>query len=114
MPKINWKFLVNFSHDIFVIVNFLPKTQSFFKGINLFEVNRRPAKFAIDFQTIYSASSSGIFPCTKLLLILPSTTQSLFKKTISFPPTPDLRCPLSALGRRPKPMLVICEANGGG
>jgi hypothetical protein len=48
------------------------------------------------------------------LLILPSTTQSLFKKTISFPPTPDLRCPLSALGRRPKPMLVICEANGGG
>jgi hypothetical protein len=48
------------------------------------------------------------------LLILPSTTQSLFKKTISFPPTPDLRSPFSVLGRRPKPMLVICEANGGG
>jgi hypothetical protein len=32
------------------------------------------------------------------LLILPSTTQSLFKKTISFPPTPDLRSPFLAEG----------------
>jgi len=28
MPKINWKFLVDFPQEIFVIVNFLPKTQS--------------------------------------------------------------------------------------
>jgi hypothetical protein len=62
MSKINWKFLVDFPQDIFIVVNFLPKANCFFKEINLLQLNRRPAKFAIDFQTIHPASGNGILP----------------------------------------------------
>ena len=75
VPQVNWKFFVDFQQDIPFIVNFLPKTNRIFQGINLLQVKCSPTKPTRDFQSINSPTRISFFPRMEFRLVLFSICQ---------------------------------------
>jgi len=75
VPQVNWKFFVDFPQDIPFIVNFLPKTNRIFQGINLLQVKCSPTKPTRDFQSINPPTRISFFPRMEFRLVLFSIRQ---------------------------------------